>query len=202
MITVCCAKLKQDTDVALSSLLQAFGEQNSKYFEEISKRKNASESLFAYMMLANMLGNAGCDPSTLTLSRSDLGKPHFEASRFKFSISHSEGYAVCALSDEGEIGVDIEAKPITAEKAQNLAKRYFTENEIDRVMRDADEFRKIWTEKEAKTKFFGTSLAKILKNEKKGTFVCGIVCHCFEYVNTPISLCTQENFGTIQLVKF
>jgi 4'-phosphopantetheinyl transferase len=202
MITVCCAKLTQDTDVALSSLLQVFGEKNAKHFEEISKRKNAPESLFAYMMLAKMLGNAGCDPSTLTLNRSDMGKPYFEASVCKFSISHSEGYAVCALSDEGEIGVDIEAKPITAEKAQNLAKRYFTENEIDRVMHDADEFRKIWTEKEAKSKFFGISLAKILENEKKGTFVSGIVCHHFEYVNIPISLCTQENFGTIHLIKF
>ena len=143
MITVCCAKLTQDTDVALSSLLQVFGEKNAEYFEEISKRKSASESLFAYMMLAKMLCNAGCEPSTLILNRSGMGKPYFEAPVCKFSISHSEGYAVCALSDEGEVGVDVEAKPITTEKAQNLAKRYFAENEIERVMRDADEFRKI-----------------------------------------------------------
>ncbi|MDD6800594.1 MAG: hypothetical protein PUE85_09300 [Firmicutes bacterium] len=50
----------------------------------------------------------GLELSQLEVKRSEKGKPYIEKKGVYFSLSHAKEYAVCAVSDEGEIGVDIE----------------------------------------------------------------------------------------------
>jgi len=64
----------------------------------------------------------------LTLVRTELGKPYLlennERSNINVSISHTNGLVAVALSDEYEIGVDIE-REIDADRAERLEKRFF-----------------------------------------------------------------------------
>ena len=47
------------------------------------------------------------------------GKPYFENANIHFSISHCNGYAACAISEEGPVGIDIELIHVRIKKAGN-----------------------------------------------------------------------------------
>lgn len=84
------------------------------------------------------------------------GKPYFENCKIYFSISHSKSTAVCTVS-ESEIGTDIERLDKNRDYL-NLAERYFTENEYERIKKSdniKETFVKYWTAKEAYIKFTG-----------------------------------------------
>ena len=63
----------------------------------------------------------------VTLCRTDSGKPYLiengNASKIQISISHSDGLVSVALSDEGDIGVDIQSE-IDESRAERLEKRF------------------------------------------------------------------------------
>ena len=87
------------------------------------------------------------------------GKPFFPApySDFRFNLSHTEGLALCALSDEGEVGVDIEViKP----RKEGLPRYVMSEEEFAAFDGTWEDFTRIWTLKEALVKYRGTSVAK------------------------------------------
>lgn len=101
------------------------------------------------------------------------GKPYLDKENVFFSIAHSGGFVLCAVSDK-EIGADIETiAPLTKEKASDLAKRFFSPNELEYLSKnDFDPmcFYSIWTRKEAFSKCLGTPLMQnlstnILENE-------------------------------------
>jgi phosphopantetheinyl transferase len=74
-----------------------------------------------------------------------------------FNISHSANYVVCAIADS-PVGIDIEG----GRKVNNaVAKRYFTEEEIESIHSDEDFF-KIWTFKEALGKCTGEGLLPVI----------------------------------------
>ena len=52
------------------------------------------------------------------------GKPYIKDSGIYFNLSHSNGVAVVCLSDEGEVGVDIQPT-IDPDRADRLKKRFF-----------------------------------------------------------------------------
>lgn len=92
------------------------------------------------------------------------GRPYYPDSGFDFSLSHSGNYAVCAYTEAGRVGVDIEY--IDAGKASlRFAKRFFSRDEHDYLSKFdpngkdlAAEFFKIWTAKEAFLKALGYGL--------------------------------------------
>lgn len=87
------------------------------------------------------------------------GKPYLEHGPF-FSISHSRRYSVLAVS-ENEIGIDIEMHDTFN---QRVAERCFTEEEQKFAKLSTENFRKIWTAKEAVLKFLGTGFSYSPKN--------------------------------------
>ncbi len=101
----------------------------------------------------------GTDPAT-----NAAGRPYYPDSGFDFSLSHSGDYAVCAYTESGRVGADIEY--INAAKASlRFAKRFFSRNEYDYLSKSdqngkdlAAEFFKIWTAKEAFLKALGDGL--------------------------------------------
>lgn len=122
------------------------------------------------------------DNSILTFSKSDLGKPFLTGhDDVDFNISHTKGMIICSVSDSGKVGVDVEqVRPIK----YDIMKRCFHPEEITYIntftnpdlkgnpleestflSTDNDlteynkHFFKIWTKKEAYTKFLGTGLA-------------------------------------------
>jgi 4'-phosphopantetheinyl transferase len=98
-----------------------------------------------------------------TIQISKNGKPYIEG--LSFSISHTENRVVCAISENGEIGLDIEKiKPIDL---QNFV-AFFTETEMQTIKAASDPmdvFYRYWTRKESIIKALGTNLAYLHKIE-------------------------------------
>lgn len=78
-----------------------------------------------------------------------------------FNISHSDSLVVCAISTEGEIGIDIEkVKPVELDDF----KPWFTENEwksINKPPSQLDNFYWYWTRKESIIKALGINLSHL-----------------------------------------
>lgn len=93
--------------------------------------------------------------------KNEYGKPFLENEGVFFSIAHSLDYVCCVVAD-APVGIDIEATlPMSSEKAEALAKRFFAEGEIEYLRKRAFsfiDFYFLWTRKEALSKCKGTNL--------------------------------------------
>lgn len=179
--------------------------ENIRYIEQIYKRcdKSATESLFALCTLAELAAHAQISPTCkqLTLERSSNGKPYFINSNWQFNVSHSGGYVAVALSDEGAVGIDVETAQISAEKAQDLAKRFFTEAEQTKVAENTDTFRVLWSKKESTAKYWGFPLGQFLKSEKnEKAFKTNVKTQIIEMNSIWVTVCTSIDSSEIILV--
>ena len=98
------------------------------------------------------------------IKRSETGKPYIIEENIFFSLSHTEGFTVCAVSDKN-LGIDAE-KLRNVKNKEKILSRY-TGKEYKKVS-DTEFFEK-WTELESRVKYFGeklTSLKKSLTEEK------------------------------------
>ena len=81
------------------------------------------------------------------LSLSPRGKPEFAGVDGRwFSLSHSGGYALCALSDDGAVGVDSE---VVRPHREGLPRYAMTEEELAGFDGSWAEFVRVWTMKES-----------------------------------------------------
>ncbi|MGQ0585167.1 MAG: 4'-phosphopantetheinyl transferase family protein [Reyranella sp.] len=115
--------------------------------------------------LRSLLGaHLGLDPHALVFAENAFGKPRLaDRPSVHFSLSHSGDQAVLAVSEQREIGIDIErVRPLDH---LDLARRYFHPNEVAAIggVKASDEqllaFFRIWTLKEATAKAIGKGLS-------------------------------------------
>lgn len=91
-------------------------------------------------------------------------KPYFEDSLIEFNISHSGEIVVCALSDDDQMGIDIEVITnieLNDFKSQMTQKEWRTVNDSQNQQ---ETFFKYWTQKEAVIKAHGHGLSLPLKS--------------------------------------
>jgi 4'-phosphopantetheinyl transferase len=99
-------------------------------------------------------------PQALSFNYTQNKKPTIPGP-FTFNISHSDDYLLFGITKDADIGVDIEKhKNIEIER---IAKRFFTKNEINSILKEEKEkqkdvFFEIWTAKEAYVKALGTGI--------------------------------------------
>lgn len=199
MIYVCCSKLPHDASKKslLENVLSAFpSERNAEYISSIAERSEPGcrEGLFALTLLALTVKEHFSDKiefERATLMRNVNGKPYFESSDIHFNISHSHGSVAVAVSDVGEIGIDIETTDVPRDKALRLAKRFFSESESSLC---PDSFPRLWTRKEAAAKLLGIPLAEYLGhlNESGSSFFSE-----FEFNGSPVTVCTHQKTGGV-----
>lgn len=81
------------------------------------------------------------------------GKPFFPSAPGRwYNLSHSRGLILCALSDQGEVGVDIERlRP----HRPGLPAYVMSEDELAAFDGSWEDFARVWTLKEAYAKFLG-----------------------------------------------
>lgn len=85
------------------------------------------------------------------------GRPYFQDSDIKISISHSGDIWLCVLG-EYEAGIDIER--VADRDYIKIAQRFFTEAESLFVIRNgADGFFRLWARKEAYVKYTGLGIS-------------------------------------------
>jgi 4'-phosphopantetheinyl transferase len=103
-------------------------------------------------------------PEALRFSYGPYGKPAL--SSLKFNMSHSRGVGLVAVSDNREIGVDVEyIRPDFA--TEDIARRFFSPHEVSAFNALSTELRvaaffRCWTRKEAYIKAIGRGLSQPL----------------------------------------
>jgi 4'-phosphopantetheinyl transferase len=114
-------------------------------------------------VLARYLDTAA---DAIRFEQTAFGKPFVAGTPVSFNLSHSDGLALCAITVDGQIGVDVERiRPVT--DADDIVKRYFAPLEASEYARlPASErpatFFSTWTRKEAFLKATGLGLQRPL----------------------------------------
>lgn len=114
------------------------------------------EFLAGRTLLSEGLARLGCARSVEDIIVYDEGKPRFEGGPF-FSISHSGGLAACALSEDAELGLDVQVfRSIETE----AFRPWFSPAELAEIREAANpdaELIRRWSAKEALFKAAGVS---------------------------------------------
>ena len=90
------------------------------------------------------------------------GKPYFTEGSWHFSISHTDHYAFCVLSQHN-VGLDAEEKgrPVSPK----MLKKFLSNREKARLGSDPeDDFLRLWVLKEAEAKLTGRGMGNWMKN--------------------------------------
>lgn len=110
----------------------------------------------------------GCEPAALAFGRSEQGKPCLlqPAARWYFNLSHSRGWAALALTDAGEVGVDVEFRGRRNDIA-GIAQRFYQPAEVQALAALPEAVRRrrffeLWTLKEAAVKALGRGISVAL----------------------------------------
>lgn len=108
-------------------------------------------------------------PDRICLVRDARGKPHLAsgagAPALCFSLSHSDEVALVAVTQDGDVGVDVERiRQVSAWR--EIAARYFSEREREALCSLADDgtpeaFFHCWTRKEAYSKALGRGVSQL-----------------------------------------
>lgn len=134
----------------------------------------------------------GCSPAAVPLARTDKGKPYIEGSELQFSLSHSDNWALLAVTQGRAIGVDLEAHTTRTRSLQAIAERYFDPRETAQLLSlpaaaQRDYFYRLWTLKEALLKAIGCGISG------------GLDKSCFHWSDAvaPISAIIDPSLSTL-----
>lgn len=125
--------------------------------------------IVAHGALRKILGRyLQCDPSELTFSVNQYGKPALVNSALEFNLSHSGDLALVAVTQGRKIGVDVE-RVRQGISSHVIAQQYFSKSEVAELQSLPIEQRVAafficWTRKEAYIKAQGLGLALPLES--------------------------------------
>jgi 4'-phosphopantetheinyl transferase len=111
---------------------------------------------------------AGLPPASIRLETTGAGRPFLPDTPVGFSLAHSEGLTVCAVTMNGRIGVDME-RIRRLPDAQTIAARCFAPEELRAYAAAPPQARltiffRTWTRKEAILKAEGGGLSQSLRD--------------------------------------
>lgn len=122
-------------------------------------RAIAARALVRATLAESAFKSTGGEPATLAFELGPNGKPRLADVGPPFSVSHSLDRLLVAVSDAGEVGVDVEKRGVPRDQA-GIARTAFNEADRAALGIDADEraFLRVWTAKEAVLKALGVGL--------------------------------------------
>ena len=141
---------------------ECFSEYRRERLASLRAEKRRGQSVAAELLLIHAVRSvdASCE-LPLKLMTDPQGKPAIAGNALYFSLSHTEGFCVCAVGDR-ELGVDTERKRPYREA---LVRRFFHEEERRLLLRADDPaecFTLLWTLKESYLKALGCGLTRPL----------------------------------------
>jgi 4'-phosphopantetheinyl transferase len=108
------------------------------------------------------------DPAQLRFNYTPFGKPSLEDTPLAFNISHSVDVAVCAITIDRALGVDVEAVKTIADMPEIMRRHAAPREQAAYWMlpseRRVDAFYHWWVRKEAYVKALGTGLSESLSD--------------------------------------
>ena len=137
-------------------VMEGLWEERKEKILRYKLEQSRKQSLGAGLLLKWALKRHGA--AVEQLSYGVNGKP--EAEGVFFNLSHSGQWAVCAIGD-GPVGCDVEE---IASVRNGIAKRFFTENEVQHLAQfegqwRKEEFFRLWTLKESYMKMTGEGMS-------------------------------------------
>lgn len=132
---------------------------------ELKQKKDRIQSIMAGLLLRYSFLQEGYTTEQwekIEIQRSTMGKPSIvQYPEFCYSLSHSGDWVICGVHSK-ELGADIqEMRPWK----ENVARRFFANDEYERILREHEEekknvFYKLWAAKESYGKLTGDGIGK------------------------------------------
>jgi phosphopantetheine--protein transferase-like protein len=101
-----------------------------------------------------------CEPEKVKIARNQNGKPYFENLDVSFSLSHTVGLKIVAMSGYN-VGADAELIR-DIDSREKIAERFFTRSEFIKI-KTARDFFSTWAAKEAYSKYTSFGIASFKK---------------------------------------
>lgn len=148
-----------ELDAALAQLSDQRREQALRFRHEQGRRENAA----AYLLLCQALEKEYGIKEKPVFQYGEHGKPAIVGHPdIHFNLSHCRLAAICVVSDR-PVGVDVES---IREYKDSLARYTMNDEELARIVQaeqPAQEFTRLWTQKEAVLKLTGHGLQSDMK---------------------------------------
>jgi 4'-phosphopantetheinyl transferase len=165
MVIISNTNVKNISEITFSKYLQLLPKVMSEQVIKYRVRDDRFNSLFGKIILKKTLEEYFAFENDVLerINVTKFGKPYIN-SKIEFNLSHSGSYVICAISDEGPIGIDIE-KMNTIDYSD--FKSIMTENEWEKLKTIKNQkhyFFDLWTKKESLIKANGKGLNIDLKS--------------------------------------
>lgn len=176
----------------VESAMEYYGAGSVDYFQTIfAKRKEAfCDSACGFLLLDSLLQKNKIDRAGLVITVDKRNRPRVSAENLDFSISHSEGCALCALAigngtEDVTIGCDVQrVRDYSKDKMIELSRAFMNEKELSDFEKsgfEPERFFTAWTHREAYVKRAGSDIFDALKTADLSgelfldgaIFVCG-----------------------------
>ena len=167
--------------------------------------KNEKAALLSLCALS-LLHRAGANG---TLSYDENGRPYFEERICDFSITHTQNHVFCALTDgeDSSIRIGIDAEDLGRPDFSNLDEmvaRWFSESEQKAFLASPtkETFLRIWTRKEAYSKYIGEGLRALSKIDTEALAKEGNI-QFFDYRigDILLSVCAPRGLNEIEVTE-
>lgn len=170
----CCAKLQP---------LPSFTEEINEYIDKAKNQQTRDERLCAYTVLFASV-NQLFGVKIPKIGRTYSGKPYIDgfADNIFFNISHSDGLVAVSISDEGEIGVDIQSE-VAPDRQERLENRFIPNLKLPEKSTDTDTLDSNFT-------------TDVTKSRKINYFLCEIHNDSLEFLEIQLQDAKNEDFST------
>ncbi len=109
------------------------------------------EKVRPHNLAARALANTVC-PEFDILEKDEYGKPYFESSKHKISITHSGEYAAFMYKTDDDCGIDMEE---LNGRIRRIVSKFMREDEEEFLNHEDDGMYIVWCAKEALYKYYG-----------------------------------------------
>ena len=163
-------RLDQYTDEAYESHLSSLPAWRREKALQYKKLDDRKRSVLAFALLERALREEYGITEVPEFVYNEFGKPSLPNLPIHFSLSHCKDAVVCAVSDHN-IGIDVESiVPYTPD----VARRVCTADELEMLEQSQNkdvDFIKLWTAKEAISKYEGMGLSLPFADIEMGAYV-------------------------------
>jgi len=118
------------------------------------------DKLSRHNLAARVLANTVC-PEFDILEKDEYGKPYFESSACKISLTHAGNYAGFMQKEGGDCGIDMEQ---VTDRVRRIVSKFVRDDEQDFLKHDLNGMYLLWCAKEALYKYYGLKALDFKEN--------------------------------------